>query len=207
MINSLIMSYSLDPIVLLLLSSFIIITVLLLSLNFRSNWRWEVKIGVIIVSVLFYIFNYFAIIEIYGWPSTSKLPEKFKIHYTYIKEQDKFLNEPGFILMWLETLDEFNIPEGMPRVYKLPYSRALENELEIVKDKIEMGVEQAGTSEQIEQFSKKKDEKDNKKEGEKKEGAELTDESSDYDVESFEEGYQILFQDMPAVILPQKSPF
>ena len=76
-----------------------------------------------------------------------------------------------------------------------------------MKDKIEMGVEQAGTSEQIEQFSKKKDEKDNKKEGEKKEGAELTDESSDYDVESFEEGYQILFQDMPAVILPQKSPF
>ena len=207
MINSLITPYTLDPIVLALVSSFVLIIVLLLSLNFKSNWRWEIKAFVIVLSICFYILNYFAIIEIYGWPSTSKLPEKFKIHSTYIKENDKFLNEPGFILMWLETLDEFNIPSGMPRVYKLPYNQELDKRIRAVQKKIEDGVEQAGTAEQVSEFSRKKDDKSKKEESQKEAGAELSDETSDYDVESYEEGYEILFQDMPDVILPDKSPF
>ncbi len=207
MINSLITPYTLDPIVLALVSSFVLIIVLLLSLNFKSNWRWEIKAFVIVLSVCFYIFNYLAIIEIYGWPSTSKLPEKFKIHSTYVKEDDKFLNEPGFILMWLFTLDEFNIPADKPRVYKLPYNQELDQKLRAVQNKINDGVEQAGTAEQVSEFSKKKDEKSKKEESQKEEGAILSDETSDFDVDSYEEGYEILFQDMPAVILPDKSPF
>ncbi len=207
MINSLITPHTLDPIVLALVSSFVLIIALLLSLNFKSNWRWEIKAFVIVLSICFYILNYFAIIEIYGWPSTSKLPEKFKIHSTYIKENDKFLNEPGFILMWLETLDEFNIPSGMPRVYELPYNQELDKRIRAVQKKIEDGVEQAGTAEQVSEFSRKKDDKSKKEESQKEAGAELSDETSDYDVESYEEGYEILFQDMPDVILPDKSPF
>ena len=90
MINSLITPYTLDPIVLALVSSFVLIIVLLLSLNFKSNWRWEIKAFVIVLSVCFYIFNYLAIIEIYGWPSTSKLPEKFKIHLLMLKKMTNF---------------------------------------------------------------------------------------------------------------------
>ena len=47
MINSLITPHTLDPIVLALVSSFVLIIVLLLSLNFKSNWRWEIKAFVI----------------------------------------------------------------------------------------------------------------------------------------------------------------
>ena len=80
-----------------------------------------------------------------GWPSENVLPDKFQIHWTYVKEPDKFSKTEGAIYIWIEELDEYNIPFGIPRSYKLPYTPPLEEEILDVQSNLEAGEAQSAT--------------------------------------------------------------
>ena len=128
------------------LSAYIIIAVLLLSFNIAPRWSWWVKATGIVVTSVFFVVSYYSIIDMMGWPVEARLPERFQLHWARVSEPDRLLNTPGAIYVWVEELDEQNIPLGMPRAYKLPYSAPLDNGVNDAMDMISMGQEVGGTS-------------------------------------------------------------
>jgi len=128
------------------LTSYVIIAVLLLSFNIGPRWAWWVKGTGILVTSAFFIVSYYSIIEMMGWPVEARLPERFQLHWARINEPDKLLNTPGAIYLWAERLDESNIPAGIPRAYKLPYTEPLDNGVNDAMEMISMGQEVGGTA-------------------------------------------------------------
>jgi hypothetical protein len=116
------------------LSAYIIVAVLLLSLNVAPRWSWWVKATSIVVTSAFFIVTYYSIIDIMGWPVKDDMPEKFQLHWARIIEPDKLMNTPGAIFLWVEELDDQNIPFGIPRAFRLPYTVPLDNGLNDAQD-------------------------------------------------------------------------
>jgi hypothetical protein len=99
--------------------------VLLLSLNIASLWRWPVKAGAIVVTSGLFVGTYVAINTMIGWPSTDRLPDRASFLASRIVEPDKFTGDPGVIFVWLQGIDEKNLPVGEPRAYRIAYDRAV----------------------------------------------------------------------------------
>jgi hypothetical protein len=126
--------------------SYVVIAVLLLSLNIASRWHWRVKAAAIAVTTLFFGISYASIAGLVGWPSEARVPEHFQLHWATVVEPDKLNGLPGSIYLWLESLDENNMPAGTPRAFRVPYSRELADRIGHAKERIEQGMDQAGTS-------------------------------------------------------------
>ncbi len=60
-----------------------------------------------------------------GWPTADPLSPRFQLLWARAVEPDAKSGESGAIYLWVEELDENNVPGGMPRSYRLPYSRPL----------------------------------------------------------------------------------
>jgi len=99
--------------------------VLLLSLNIASLWRWPVKASAIVITNGLFVGTYMAISALIGWPSNDRLPDRASFLASRIVEPDKFTGDPGAIFVWLQGIDEKNLPVGEPRAYKLAYDRAV----------------------------------------------------------------------------------
>src|SRR5262245_31850153 len=95
--------------------SYVVLAVLLLSLNLASRWHWSVKAAAIVVTTLFFAVSYASIAGLIGWPSQARVPEHFQLHWATVVEPDKLNGLPGAIYLWVEALDESNIPAGTPR--------------------------------------------------------------------------------------------
>jgi hypothetical protein len=67
-----------------------------------------------------------------------------------VVEPDKLNGLPGSIYLWVEKLDENNMPAGTPRAFKLPCSRELADRIGRAKQRIEQGTDQAGTARDLE---------------------------------------------------------
>jgi hypothetical protein len=128
------------------LAAYIILAVLLLSLNIAPRWAWWVKGTAIIVTSAFFVISYYSMIDLMGWPVKARMPEKFQLLWAKVNEPDKLLNTPGAIYMWVEALDKDNIPTGLPRAYRLPYTQPLETGIENALDMIAAGQEVGGTA-------------------------------------------------------------
>ncbi len=126
--------------------AYVAIGVLLLSLNIASRWHWGVKSAAIAVTTLFFGVSYGSIAELIGWPSEARVPEHFQLHWATVVEPDKLNGLPGSIYLWLEELDDDNIPKGTPRAFRVPYSRELADRIGHAKERIEQGKDQAGTA-------------------------------------------------------------
>ena len=133
------------------LSAYIIVAVLLLSFNIGPRWAWWVKGTAIVVTTSFFVISYYSIIGIMGWPVMDTLPERFQLHWAKINEPDKLLDTPGAIYLWLEQLDESNIPMGVPRAHKLPYSGPLDSGVTDALDMISLGQDVGGTAEEYDE--------------------------------------------------------
>ena len=72
-----------------------------------------------------------------GWPSKSELPQEFQLHWAIIDEPDKIKNTEGAIYMWITRLDKENKNKGLPRAYKIDYTR--KNHEQIIKGLISLG--------------------------------------------------------------------
>ncbi|MSP20284.1 MAG: hypothetical protein EXQ93_01890 [Alphaproteobacteria bacterium] len=129
------------------IAAYVIIAVLLLSLNIAPRWAWWVKATAIIVTAAFFVVTYYSMIDLMGWPVKERLPEKFQLLWAKVNEPDKLMNQPGAIYMWVEALDKNNVPNGIPRAYRLPYTLPLETGIENALDMITAGQEVGGTAE------------------------------------------------------------
>ena len=108
-----------------LIGLYVLLGLLLLSLNLRSLWPWPVKLFAILVTSGAYFLTYDAIHEIKGWPVPGPLPEEFAVHFIVVDEPDKAGGEDGKIFIWLSYLDDLGSPIGKPRVHEVLFSEAL----------------------------------------------------------------------------------
>jgi hypothetical protein len=98
-----------------------LLALLLLSLNIFSRWRWWVKGGVMIVTAGVFVGAYAVISGLIGWASPGMLPARFSLLHTYVEEPDKQRDFPGNIYLWVQEVDENQIPVSAPRAYVMPY--------------------------------------------------------------------------------------
>lgn len=188
--------------------AYVLIAVLLLSMSLTSRWKWWIKAGTIVVTTGFFVQSFASIVGVVGWPSTSALPPAFKLHWGAIVEPNQFMGEKGVIYLWVEELDDNNVPMGVPRAFELPYSDDLAEKMDLATKNIQEGIEQAGTAEIMEDI------------GERVAGAlELDQEETDVDGDEPEGRYYpeafipdenviIEFGNMPVPVMPLKTaPF
>jgi len=133
-----------------IVASYVIVAVLLLSLNLASRWHWGVKAMAITTTTGFFVVSYLSTTELIGWPSEARIPGHFQLHWATVVEPDKMNGLPGSIYLWVEALDENNMLAGTPRAFRVPYSRELSDRIGRAKERIEQGTEQAGTAREFE---------------------------------------------------------
>lgn len=108
-----------------LVTSYVLLAALLLSLNLRSAWRWPVKALAIGATAGFFVVVFVALQGLLGWPTEAPPPPRFQLHAALIDEPDRKGRDPGAIYLWLSPRNADGEVAGPPRAYALPYSRAL----------------------------------------------------------------------------------
>src|SRR5687767_9285721 len=98
-----------------------LLALLLLSLNIFALWRWWVKAGVMLVTAVVFVAAYSVISGLIGWPSPGQLPTRFSLLHTYVEEPDQTREFAGNIYLWVQEIDENQVPMGAPRSYVMPY--------------------------------------------------------------------------------------
>jgi hypothetical protein len=137
-------------IVLAISAAYVVIGVLLLNMGLSSRFRWWIKAMAIVVTCGFFIEVFFATKSLLGWPGTGALPPRFQLLWTRVVEPDPKISDPGAIYLWVEELDENNVPSGTPRSYRLRYTPPLADRSLKARDEIMAGNPQEGTANDME---------------------------------------------------------
>ena len=114
---------------LLLTLAFVLLGVLLLSLNLRSGWCWPIKALAIALTGAFVVTFFVGLGTLLGWPTERPLPERFTLHASLVHEPSKVAGDSGAIYLWLSPIDSAEDETGPPRAHQLPYSRELHERL------------------------------------------------------------------------------
>ncbi len=183
-----------------LVSAYVVVAVLLLSLNLTSRWKWWVKAVAIVVTGIFFIQAYIQTYGLLGWPTDTDLPRHFQVLWAKVEEPNKFTGGEGAIFLWVDELDEFNLPIGVPRAHKLPYTPGLADEVVKITGRIQDGMDVAGIAELPD------DEESTSSRMMKDVTAPEDLTGSQFQVDVFPDQIQTLqFEDMPPPILPDKD--
>jgi hypothetical protein len=183
--------------------SYVVLAVLLLSLNLASRWHWGIKALAIALTTAFFGISYASITGLVGWPSEARLPERFQLNWGTVVEPDKLNGAPGVIYLWVEALDENNSPAGVPRAFRVPYRRELADRIGHARERIEQGAEQAGTVRDLE-FPESLPDQDRRLAGTP---PRENDPGTPGDPTAFIQHMpSIEFEDMPPPALPPKGP-
>ena len=187
-----------------LVSAYVLVTTLLLSLNLTSLWRWWIKAAAIVLSTVFFGVTYIAINGLMGWPTSHKLPSRFSLVSSMINEPNKRTRDPGHIYLWLAELDENNIPSGTPRSYQIGYTSALARKIADAQEKHDRGQEVMGVLSDHQpspDAEPRSDIKTGRTQDNNGQEAPATDTVSIKEV-----GDDLTFEDLPPVVLPDKGP-
>ena len=87
-----------------LIATYIVLAVLLLSINLYSKWSWQVKAMTIIVTSAFYIISYFSFSPLFGWPTKQALPSHFRLLSSEVHQPDKLTGEEGAVYLWAKEV-------------------------------------------------------------------------------------------------------
>src|SRR5690606_21145647 len=68
---------------------FVLLGVLLLSLNFLSLWHWPIKAAATVITIGSSVVLYYAFVNVIGWPSQDRMPDRFSLLHTRIVEPDR----------------------------------------------------------------------------------------------------------------------
>jgi hypothetical protein len=186
-----------------IVASYVLIAVLLLSLNLTSRWQWGMKAAAIVITTCFFGVSYISITELIGWPAEARMPSHFQLHWATIVEPDKLNGLPGSIYLWIEALDSNNMLAGTPRAFRVPYNRELADRIGHAKERIEQGTDQLGTARDLEMPEREPDE-DRRLAGAPRRQDEP---GSGGDPAAFiQHKPSIEFEDMPPPALPPKQP-
>ena len=130
-------------------AAYVVVCLLLLTLGLSSRFAWWVKATVIVVTSLFFVEVFFATKGLLGWPRAGQLPARFQLLWVRVVEPDLKNANPGAIYLWIEEVDENNVPDGVPRSYRLPYSRPLADRTAKARDEIMNGKPQQGLADDL----------------------------------------------------------
>jgi hypothetical protein len=130
-------------------AAYVVIGVLLLTLGLSSRFAWWVKAAAIVVTSVFFVEVFFATKGLLGWPRPGQLPPRFQLLWVRLVEPDLKGANPGAIYLWIEEIDENNVPDGVPRSYRLPYSRPLADRAAKAREEIMSGKPQQGSAEDL----------------------------------------------------------
>jgi hypothetical protein len=191
------------PTVLAISAAYVVLGVLLLAVGLGSRFAWWVKAAAIVVTSAFFVEAFFATKSLLGWPSAGTLPSRFQLLWVRVVEPDRKNSNPGAIYLWIEEVDENNVPDGVPRSYRLPYSRPLADRSAKARDEIISGKPQQGLAEEV-TGGDNKEEPDSDKPGSRADpGAAVV------DLEQFrllQQVQRVQFSPMPGPTLPPKVP-
>jgi hypothetical protein len=130
-------------------AAYVLLAVVVLSMGLTSRFAWWVKAGVIVVSSAFFVEVFYASKGLLGWPGTGALPPKFQLLWSRVVEPDPKMGSRGAIYLWVEEVDENNVPSGTPRAYRLPYSLKLADRTLKARDEIMSGNPQEGLADDL----------------------------------------------------------
>ena len=183
-----------------LVSAYVVVALLLLSLNLTSRWQWWVKAAAIVVTGIFFIQAYIQTYALLGWPTDTDLPRHFQVLWAKVEDPNKFTGAEGAIFLWVDELDEFNLPIGVPRSHKLPFTPGLADAVVKITGRIRAGMDVAGIAELAD------DEESTSSRMMKDVTAPEDLTGGQFQVDVFPDQIQTLqFEDMPPPILPDKD--
>ncbi len=124
--------------------SFVALVLLCVLALLWSGWPAWLK-GLLVAGVaVFYFFANDAVHNMWGWPSTEPLPERFVLLAAVIEEPNN--KTSGALYVWVNAIEDGK-PVPQPRAYKLPYAKDLHTLLNEGIKKSRQGVSQMGTAE------------------------------------------------------------
>lgn len=126
-----------------IVASFVLLALLLLSINLYSKWSWPVKALTIILTSAFYIITYFSFPPLLGWPTTQLPPQQFRLIAAHVNQPNKETGEDGAVYLWLTEIKDMT-SAGEPRSYKLEYSNELHEKIINVNAKLDKDIQQLG---------------------------------------------------------------
>jgi len=135
---------SLDAQVVGLALAYAALGVLALAALVRLGWRWRVTAGLIVLMSLAYVGVFYASKGLLGWSSWDAPPAHFQVLWAYTVEPNATLHDAGAVHLWLQRLDDENLPVGEPRAYRLPYTRRLAHTVETVRTEVQANHPQEG---------------------------------------------------------------
>lgn len=126
-----------------IVASFVLLALLLLSINLYSKWSWPIKALTIILTSAFYILTYFSFPPLLGWPTTQLPPQQFRLIAAHVNQPNKETGEDGEVYLWLTEIKDMT-STGKPRSYKLEYSNELHEKIINVNAKLDKDIQQLG---------------------------------------------------------------
>ena len=132
-------------------AAYVVLAVVVLSMGLTSRFAWWIKASAIVVSSVFFVEVFYASKGLLGWPGTGRLPARFQLLWTRVVEPDVKSHDPGAIFLWVEEVDENNVPNGTPRSFRLAYTKPLADRSLKARDEIMSGNPQEGTAEDLEE--------------------------------------------------------
>jgi hypothetical protein len=185
-------------------AAYVVIGVLLLAVCLTSRFAWWVKAAAIVVTSVFFVEAFFATKGMLGWPRTGQLPPRFQLLWARVVEPDAKTGDRGAIYLWIEEVDEHNVPDGVPRSYRVPYSRPLADGTARAREEIMRGRPQQGLAEDIDGKDSKEAKEDQTKSGSRSDAGPTT-----VDLDQFQllqQAQRVEFSPMPRPTLPPKVP-
>jgi hypothetical protein len=104
-----------------------------------------VKAGLIVGMTAFCAGVFFFSQGMLGWAAASAVPERFQVLWARVVEPNPSQQSSGAIYLWVEALDDHNLPSGEPRAFVVPYSAAMADKVSTAQAEIKKGNAQAGT--------------------------------------------------------------
>lgn len=119
-----------------LITAYVVIAVLLLSINLYSRWSWWAKVVTNVIVAGFFWVTYTSYPEILGWPTKHDLPKRFYLHAVAI-------DEPNWVYLWGTDLDQ-GLGQPIPRSFGVPYTKSLHDRVDKAKRKLRKGLPMIG---------------------------------------------------------------
>ena len=126
-----------------IITSYIIITLLLVSMVFYSAWSIKIKATSCIVTVIFFFASFMSFAPLLGWATEDEPPLRFRLISAYVHQPDKLTGDEGSIYIWVTKLEDLTTIQ-IPRSHELPYTEALHEKIINANAKLDKGIAQLG---------------------------------------------------------------
>jgi hypothetical protein len=153
---------------------------------------------------VFFVEAFFATKGLLGWPGTGALPARFQLLWVRVVEPDAKSSNPGAVYLWIEEVDDNNVPDGVPRSYRLPYTRPLADRSLKAREEIMSGKPQQGSAAEVASGDDQKQETTADQPG-----ARASPGATAVDLEQarlLQQAQRVEFSPMPGPTLPPKRP-